>query len=474
MREWQDGENTRRTDQEIFPDQHYGDAKGHTLTMRTYLGSSDSYYLRVFDDKNTPQTPDNPSFGDTGRANIKLERDEQNYVSRAHLQDIETAPPYRGAGNGSRLLAQSENIAQTHGAKEIYGLAPDDERTREWYTQRGYGIRRGPNGGQEVYKLLLPDGTDTPSGYQEPLSGTMLSRQGISALQGREVPSHSAEKLTPKENKSHTSFKTAAAGLAGAAILASSASLLKHADFDRASIDQPSPDKQETIVTRETSAPAVLQQDAILQSPPQSSPPAEYHWSSPPSQEIDSSSAVHPTEVLDVQQATPVPLKSQHDLVYNDQPTQYGCTPASVSMITDYWHQQDLQHPTKTPQEFLDINAAQGEFHHTGMSASALHDDLRQLGYVAQDHVNASFGDLQRDVQQGPVLAVVKLGMEESGLNHAVVVTDVFSDGTVRVNDPWTGKAQVYAKERFLSSWGANFGQNAPTRSYLTVLPVPR
>jgi len=471
MREWRDDEKASDTDLEIFPDQHYSDTKGRTLTIRTYQGGNDSYYLRVFEDQNTPQVPDRPNFGDAGRANVKLERDENNNVNCVRLHDIETSPSYRCAGIGSWLLAQSEHIAKTHSAEEIYGLAPDDEKTHEWYARRGYGFRRGRSEGQEVYKSLSPDDTDVSSDHQEPPPGIALSAQGISALQGRESPSRPAEKHSSKKDESHASFKcAAAAGLAGTVILASVLSVVDRQDFWEGVPRSDSPDKQETTI----------EQGDIMRGPREppvienSDPPAQYEWSPSPEESEDISQANRPTMDVDIANVPNVPKKSQHDLVYEGQPTQYGCVPTSISMITDYWHQKNPEFRTSTPQGFLDINATQGEFRSRGMSTSAIHDELFQMGYVATDHTNATFEDLHKSVEDGPVLAVVKLGLKESGPNHAVVVTGITDDGLVKINDPWTGQEHIYRKDVFGRSWGSNFGEDVPTRNYLTVRPAPR
>lgn len=139
-----------RASEQTFPDQQFTDAKGRDLTMRTYP-SGDSYYVRTFDDEKTPEPPDRPSYGDAGRANLHMERDARGNVERARLQDIEVPESYQRAGIGGRMLNQCESISRQQNAKEIYGSAPDDERTREWYAKRGYGFRQG---GREVYKAL--------------------------------------------------------------------------------------------------------------------------------------------------------------------------------------------------------------------------------------------------------------------------------------------------------------------------------
>lgn len=154
-----------------------------------------------------------------------------------------------------------------------------------------------------------------------------------------------------------------------------------------------------------------------------------------------------------------VPALSQQGLKYNGQQTQYGCTAASVSMVLQYWHNQNPKLGVLSAQEIVDINAKQGTFSASGMSVSEVHDEVRALGYsTVEDRVNADFETLKRDVQQGPVVAIVKLGMRQSGYNHAVVVTGISDDGRVMINDPWDGQSHTYTVAEFQSSWGADFG----------------
>jgi GNAT superfamily N-acetyltransferase len=135
---------------ESFADQSFRDAQGRDMTIRTY-SSGDSYYVRTFDDQRTPEPPDRPSYGDAGRANLHMERDAKGDVERARLQDIEVPESYQEAGIGGRMLNQCESVSREQNAGEVYGSAPEEESTREWYAKRGYDFREE---GQEVYKEL--------------------------------------------------------------------------------------------------------------------------------------------------------------------------------------------------------------------------------------------------------------------------------------------------------------------------------
>ena len=144
-----------------------------------------------------------------------------------------------------------------------------------------------------------------------------------------------------------------------------------------------------------------------------------------------------------------VPPQSQKDLTYKNKATEYGCTPTATAMVLEYWHDQDPTNGMLSAQELLDINATQGEFKFDGMSASGVHDEVQSLGYsFVQDYINSDFETLQEAVEQGPVIAIVKLNMATRGKNHAVVVTGISPDGSqVQINDPWTGKTYFYTRE---------------------------
>lgn len=148
------GNADAKESRETYPDRSYTDAEGRDLTMRTYP-SGDSYYVRVFDKAKTPQPPEQPSFGDAGRANLHLERDTEGCVQRARLQDIDTAPEYRGAGTGGHMLEQCELIARQNGASEMYGDFAAEEgkedETRQFYEKRGYEL---PQDSRKLHKDL--------------------------------------------------------------------------------------------------------------------------------------------------------------------------------------------------------------------------------------------------------------------------------------------------------------------------------
>jgi len=188
----------------------------------------------------------------------------------------------------------------------------------------------------------------------------------------------------------------------------------------------------------------------------------------------EASTLIQPETASEQSQASwwhSVPEHSQHDMTYKGGNTEYGCVPTSASMVLDYWHQQDPANQTQTAQELLDSNSTQGEFGKYGMSSTNVHDDVGKLGYSAQDYTNSNLDELKGAVTDGPVLAIVKLGMKPDGTNHTVVVTGISDQNEVRVNDPWTGKSQTYSWEQFSKSWGANFGKDVPKNNFTTIRP---
>ena len=108
---------------------------------------------------------------ESGRANLTLETDKAYSPATGHydriadrrlrVNDIETAPGYRGSGIGGEHIEEAERIARRSSAREIYGNlsyeAQDEAAVRGFYHKHEYGTRPGSWGGQEVYKDLQSD-----------------------------------------------------------------------------------------------------------------------------------------------------------------------------------------------------------------------------------------------------------------------------------------------------------------------------
>jgi WXG100 family type VII secretion target len=166
-----------------------------------------------------------------------------------------------------------------------------------------------------------------------------------------------------------------------------------------------------------------------------------------------------------------VPVKSQNDLTYAGKKNGYGCAPTSASMILDYWHQQNESNRTISSQALLDLNVKEKQFTGAGLSFDKLEDDLTNLGYHPHLSKDSSQEALQKAVESGPVMAVVRTGLTTNGYAHAVVVTGV-KDGQVYYNDPLTVKETVATWDEFDKSWGSNFGSGVATRVFLEITPA--
>ncbi len=132
------------------PDRELVDASGRNITLRTYDNGA-SQYIRASDNA-VQKPPERAGTGQAGYANVLLEaRDGRQ---RARLQDIGVPPAYQESGIGSELLKEAETLAEEKKCVEIYGLAPDDQKTLNWYKKRGYGVRARDGGGTEVFKAI--------------------------------------------------------------------------------------------------------------------------------------------------------------------------------------------------------------------------------------------------------------------------------------------------------------------------------
>jgi len=140
-----------------------------------------------------------------------------------------------------------------------------------------------------------------------------------------------------------------------------------------------------------------------------------------------------------------------------------ACLLTSASMVTDFYHQQDANLGTMSPQEYYSI-LDEGDFKDgRGMSPAKLTDELNDLGYQnVSVEATGNWEVLGSRLKNGPVIAQVKLDTklnqlsDEGNVVHAVVVTGISPDGYhVNVIDPWVGKSFEMTKDDFDAAWRA-------------------
>ena len=174
-----------------------------------------------------------------------------------------------------------------------------------------------------------------------------------------------------------------------------------------------------------------------------------------------------------------VPIKSQQGLDNQGDETKFGCVPTSTSMVLEYWHNQDSDNKTLSPQQLLDLNISDGDFTEgDGMRIDKIDDELSSIDYKSKTHQNSSREVLIDELAKGPVVATVRLGMKKTGRSHAVVVTGINENtNTVYINDPEEGTADTCTWDEFAASWGAkHVGPNGKelnfsTNNLLTIHP---
>lgn len=99
---------------------------------------------------------------EVGRARLTVEVLEQfdpltgetHHRRRARLEAISVEKESQQHGVGSLILRRVEALAQEHGAQEIHGVL-DPKDARHFFESRGYQVRRGPQGGHKVFKVLV-------------------------------------------------------------------------------------------------------------------------------------------------------------------------------------------------------------------------------------------------------------------------------------------------------------------------------
>jgi uncharacterized protein YukE len=157
-----------------------------------------------------------------------------------------------------------------------------------------------------------------------------------------------------------------------------------------------------------------------------------------------------------------VPLKSQGSL--------YGaaaCAPTSISMVLDYFQNQDSSRSTASPEALITMLDPGDGTPGKGVFLHLMNDDLGELGYHnITVKAEASLEELTSHLNDGPVIitAGVKLiggqnrDIQQAGNTvHAMVLKALNADSVV-LNDPWSGTEKIFSREVFDQMW--KNGQN--------------
>ena len=159
-----------------------------------------------------------------------------------------------------------------------------------------------------------------------------------------------------------------------------------------------------------------------------------------------------------------VPTRAQGSQHYNQ-----ACTPTSISMVTDYYHNLDSSNATIGTQDLINMSDASDRPANQGISLSNLSDELQELGYETTTKVNVDMTYLREQLATGPVIVTAGVGIAGPGsvtggdarmvtgpgnVMHAMVVTGINAEGTqVYLNDPWSGQQLTFPVDTFQNMW---------------------
>ncbi|HEX4036439.1 MAG TPA: C39 family peptidase [Acidobacteriaceae bacterium] len=152
--------------------------------------------------------------------------------------------------------------------------------------------------------------------------------------------------------------------------------------------------------------------------------------------------------LLPAQNAAPVWI----DVPYVHQPRE-GCGAASLSMVMQYWAQQQ-GHPAPPASDVATIQQQLYDPAAHGILASSMQSYLRSHGYLVFA-LNGRWSDLETQLQKGRPL-IVALRPEGQRELHYVVVDGIDpARGLVTMNDPALRKMLSQERASFEKDWTA-------------------
>lgn len=153
-----------------------------------------------------------------------------------------------------------------------------------------------------------------------------------------------------------------------------------------------------------------------------------------------------------------------YDIPPKSQDGAYGgaaCLPTSISMLTDYYHNQDSVNQTASRDELIKmLDEGDGTYGH-GVGLNKLNDDLKELGYDEIRNFQSDLNGLDDELKNGPVVVNVKVDLtssptrmivEGNTYNHSILVKGI-SGSSVLINDPWSGQEIEMPRDQFDRMW---------------------
>jgi predicted double-glycine peptidase len=152
-------------------------------------------------------------------------------------------------------------------------------------------------------------------------------------------------------------------------------------------------------------------------------------------------------------QPTPMPAKALWiDVPYVQQPSD-GCGAASLSMVMQYWAQQ--QGHSASPAS--NVETIQHQLYDPsahGILASSMQSYLRDHGYLAFA-IDGRWSDLETQLQKGRPLIVALRPQGQRELHYVVVDGIDPTRGLVTMNDPALRKLLSQERASFEKDWSA-------------------